>query len=286
MEIQHSFVVLNGQKIGYYHAGQESGAAGKKTVVLLHGGGVDSALLSWRKAIEPLAEEYSVYAPDWPGYGQSEWQHGTYSVQSLVDVLDEFLKALKIENPTLIGLSMGGAAALGFALAFPDRVNRLVLVDSYGLQSKVPFYRLAYWFVQVPALTRWTYAWLRKSKPLTRTSIKSIFGDPARVSPEIVDEVFDVIQNPEMGASFYQFQVDEVQKSRLKTCYMDQLGRVKARTLIIHGEKDYLVPLADARMAAEKIDGAKLEIIPGCGHWPPREQPEIFNRLVMEFLGQ
>jgi pimeloyl-ACP methyl ester carboxylesterase len=92
------------------------------------------------------------------------------------------------------------------------------------------------------------------------------------------------MQSETVGRAFYDFQTQEVTWNGLRTCYMDRLGEIEQQTLLIHGEVDRLVPLSAAKEAAERLPYANLEILPNCGHWPQRDQPAAFNRLVADFL--
>jgi len=96
--------------------------------VLLHGGGIDSASFTYSNIIGPLAEEHRVFAPDWPGYGHSDKPDLDYTMGFYVDFLGRLMDALDLERASLVGLSMGGGAALRFALRSPERVEKLVLV--------------------------------------------------------------------------------------------------------------------------------------------------------------
>ncbi len=113
-----------GQKIHYVEAG--SGP----TVILLHGLG--GSARAWQPNIGPLAEKFHVIALDQIGFGKSDKPFVNYRIRTYVDFLDQFCKQLKIERPTLVGSSMGGWIAAVFTAAFPDRVEKLVLVDAAG----------------------------------------------------------------------------------------------------------------------------------------------------------
>ena len=130
-----------------------SGAAGSP-MVLLHGGAVDGAGFSFGDAIPALAEQHRVYAPEWPGFGESDPLPTTWSIADLVPLVGTILDALELERVTLVGLSLGGGAALGYALQNTERVTRLVLVDSYGLGGDVPGGVAAYLMVHLP-LVNW-----------------------------------------------------------------------------------------------------------------------------------
>src|ERR1051325_7114023 len=113
-----------GQKIHYVEAG--SGP----TVILLHGLGGSSQV--WQFNIGPLAEKFHVFVPDQIGFGKSDKPLVNYRIRTYVDFLDQFCKQLKIERASLVGNSMGGWIAAIYAATFPDRVDKLVLVDAAG----------------------------------------------------------------------------------------------------------------------------------------------------------
>lgn len=253
-------------------------------LLLLHGGGIDSALLSWSEAIPPLAEHFRIYAPDWPGYGASRpFDSREYTIAMLVDVLGKLLDALGLERVQMAGVSMGGAAALGYALDHPQRIEKLVLVDSYGLQRRVPFHRLAYLLVQAPWLRVWSYAAMRRSRRVTRWGLQtSIFA--GKVPEALVEEVYQTLQLPYIEDTFALFQNSEILWSGLHTCYMDRVHELPMPVLLVHGAADRLVPLSAAQEAAQRIPRARLHVFEKTGHWVPRERPEAFNRLVLDFL--
>src|SRR3712207_2289135 len=93
-------------------------------VLLLHGGGYDSAYLSYKPSIGPISQYYRVFAPDWPGYGESDKPKVRYSTGYYVDFLGQLMDALGLEKASLVGISMGGAISLGFGLRWPQRVEK------------------------------------------------------------------------------------------------------------------------------------------------------------------
>jgi pimeloyl-ACP methyl ester carboxylesterase len=252
-------------------------------LLLLHGGGIDSAQLSWAEAIAPFAAHYRVYAPDWPGYGQSDPLPGDgYGIERLVKVLTELVDALALPQVALAGISMGGGAALGYALTHPQRVAKLLLVDSYGLCAYAPFHRLSYWATRLPVISRWGYDLMGRSRSLTRWGVRAIFAGP--VPEAVVDDSFAALQLPNAGEPFIAFQRSELLPDRLNTCYAPRLGELSMPVLLIHGDQDTLVPLSAAQEAARLIPDARLEVMEKTGHWPPRERPEAFNKAVLAFL--
>jgi pimeloyl-ACP methyl ester carboxylesterase len=260
-------------------AGEES-----SPVVLLHGGGIDSARFSYKHAVGPLAHSRRVFAPDWPGYGESESPDVEHTSGFYAGLLGPILDALKLERASLVGISMGGGAALAFSLRSPERVEKLVLVDSYGLGSEIPWGRLGYLLVRAPFVNDLTWALLRRSRRMVRWSLYNAVHDRRVVTDEMVEEARRALARPGAGRAFQSWQKNEVGWKGLRTDFADRLGELRVPTLIVHGEHDRFVPVAWARRAHERIPDSELRVLRDCGHMPPRERPEEFNEVVGRFL--
>lgn len=159
-------------------------------VLLLHGGGIDSSLFSYKHAIGPLADDHRVFAPDWPGYGESDHPNVEHTMEFHAGFLGSLMDSLGLERASLVGISLGGGAALGFALRFPRRVEKLVLVDSYGLGSDVPWGRLGYLLVHTPLINAVTYALLRRSRRMVRWGLYNVVHDRRVVNDALVQEAY------------------------------------------------------------------------------------------------
>jgi pimeloyl-ACP methyl ester carboxylesterase len=203
-----------------------------------------------------------------------------------VDFLERLMDALDLERASLVGLSMGGGAALGFALRSPQRVEKLVLVDSYGLGSNVPWGRLGYLFVRAPLLNELTYALLRRSRTMIRWSLYGLVYDRQRVTEAMVEETGRLLEDPRAGRAWSSFQKQEVGWGGLRTDFSDRLKGLVMPTLVVHGAQDRAVPVAWARRAQERIPDCELRVFCECGHLPPREQPEEFAWVVKRFLAR
>jgi pimeloyl-ACP methyl ester carboxylesterase len=260
-----------------------AGASGPP-VLLLHGGGIDSASFSYKYAIEPLARSHRVFVPDWPGHGESDKPDVEYTIEFFIGFLGSLMDALQLERARLVGISLGGGVALGFALRSPQRVERLLLVDSYGLGDEVPWGRLSYLLVHAPLIGRLTYALLRRSRRMVRWSLYNVVRDRRVITDGMVEEAYRLVNQPGVGSAFSSFQKSEVGWNGLRTRFVDRLHEIKAPVLIVHGADDGLVPVAWARRAHERIASSELRVLPDCGHIPPRERPEEFNRLIGRFV--
>lgn len=280
MEIREQTLSVNGFQAHIFNAG-ETGS----TVLLLHGAGTDSARLSWGDVMGPLAESgHRVVAPDLPGYGDSERPDIAYNTPFFIDFVGQLITTLGLERPSLMGLSMGGAIALGITLRWPERVNRLVLVDSYGLQRKVAMQFISWLSVITPGVMESTWAMVRSSRSMARWSMTNIFHDPKAISDVLLDEILVEAKKPYAGRAFTRHQRDDVFANGLRTVYLDRLGEIKTPVLIVHGRDDKAVPLACAEEAHRLMPGSTLHVIPGAGHWSQREKPQEFIRTVVDFL--
>jgi pimeloyl-ACP methyl ester carboxylesterase len=263
-----------------------AGQKGAPPVLLLHGGGYDCASLSYKQSVGPISQYHRVFAPDWPGYGESDKPKLRYSTEYYVDFLSRLMDALGLEKASLVGISMGGAISLGFALHSPQRVDKLVLVDSHGLGQEVPWRVMSYVMVRLPLLNKLVWAILGRSRTMIGLSLRTVFHDPQAVTSTLVDEVFQEAKKPGVGEAWRSWQRSEIGWSGLHTNFVDELHALAVPTLILHGEQDRYVTVSWAQRAHTLIKDSELCILPLCGHWITREKPTEFNGAVLEFLAR
>ncbi len=278
MNVESKFLDGDGIKTHYYEAG-----VGEKVVILVHGGGLDNAFLSWEFLMGELSGEMRVIAPDMPGYGKSDKPDVVFDMPFYLDFFQRFLDTLNVGKVDLVGISMGGAIVLGTALSTPEKINKLVLVDSYGLQRDVPFNKLGYLFVRIPGMRALTY-WSIKNRFMVKQSLKMILKRPGTITDELVEQVYQQFLIPGVTKAFSDMQNADVGWNGLKTNFLDRIPDLPVKTLIIHGEKDTLVPVKASQEAHNLIQKSEMVILEGCGHWPQRDNPEEFNRVVRQFL--
>ena len=277
--MEHGWSDADGVAMHYLAAGDPS----DPTVVLLHGGVIDCASLSWGGVVDRLAEGRRVIAPDLAGYGESDRPDVDYSTAWHVRVVESFLDDLGLDSPSVVGLSLGGGVALGLALRSPHRVDHLVPVDSYGLGRELPNGRLSWALSRVPQLNR-ASLWLLARSELTRASLGGIVADPGAVPDVVVEELHERVARPMAGEAFRRWRRAEVSSDGYRTDYTDRLGRLDAPTLFVHGEEDGLFPVEWARAAADSVPDARVETFGGVAHWPPREAPDRFVGTLDAFL--
>ena len=254
-----------GQKIRYLEAG--SGP----TVILLHGLGVDSS--TWAPTIPALAQRFHVYAPDQIGFGKSDKPMINYRVATLVDFLNEFCNRLAITKTSLVGNSLGGWTAAAFALAYPDKVDRLVLVDAAGYSPE----RMG-----TPKPSRELMLVLNPSTVAEmKQTLSVVFYNKQLLTDEFVRQAFAGKLARGDGYTINMF-IDSVLRNE---DFLDgKAGAIKAPTLVVWGREDLLTPLAIGKAFAEEIRGSQLFVIDRCGHVPQLEAAPAFNQAVGRFL--
>ncbi|BDY31047.1 alpha/beta fold hydrolase [Mycolicibacterium mageritense] len=261
------------------------------TVVLLHGGGVDSASLSWGEIGPRLAQAgYRVIAPDHPGYGHSAPARLPVTQERLVAYVGELVDALGLGRYTIGGLSLGGGMTIGHVLDRPDRVSGAMLLGSYGVMPRLsdgPFSgvrQLVTWAALRTGLLGATTKWVGGNRRAMARSMHALITDPKQCTDALLDEVMAAAGKPGRFEAFEQWQRDQVKWNRLRTDYTGRLASVACPVLIVHGDRDPGVPVARARAAAALIPDADLKVIAGAGHWVQRDRPGAVLDAMTEFL--
>lgn len=238
-------------------------------VVLLHGLG--SRGEDWALQVPVLVEAgYAVLAPDLRGHGRTDKPPGPYTIRQMADDLDGLMGALGIERSVVVGLSLGGLVAQALAVGHPTRVRALVLVNTSA---------------RLRPQGRWGWA------HLLRRGWLLVAGGMRRQAEAVARELFP---HPEQEAmrrvaaerlaendpAAYQATVWAV----LRFDGRRDLGRIRVPTLVVAGAEDTTVSMEAKRELAVRIPNARLEVVPDSGHATPLDQPEVFNRLLLEFL--
>jgi len=272
---------VNGVGITCYCAGD-----GNDTIVLLHGAGVDSALLSWAEIIPLLSHRYRVIAPDLPGYGTSDRIDGEYTLEFYTNIVKGIIEGFESAPVILSGLSLGGGICLNMALTYPELIKILVPVDAWGLFDRLPWHRLTYWYTR-SKLNDNLYAWTNKYPSVIRRSLTySLFGDKSKVSNALISEIQKAMLEPDAGKPFISFQRSEITPTGFTTDLFGRLEEIKLPTLLIHGSLDRAVPVKGAILASKRIPDCELYLMEGCKHWPQKERPEEFTNAMQSYLNR
>ncbi len=268
------FVAVGGKKVHYVEAGDGP------PVILIHGFLYHTVM--WKKNIDALAEKFKVYAVDLWGWGYSERLKGKkYSFDRYGKQIVGFMDALNIQKATLIGQSMGGGISVYVAAHFPDRVDRLILVDPAVIPYPMTTIGKIY---QLPFVGEFMNA--IPGDALMRNNLKTVwFYDRGKVTDEYCKEVLQplCIKGSYAGIMYILRHV-------LKEPYVEKeanlLANMSIPILIIHGREDKAVPLDRSKRLNDLWKGSKLVIFDKAGHTPHEEHPEKFNKLAIEFLSE
>jgi pimeloyl-ACP methyl ester carboxylesterase len=260
---EHRFLNANGIRTSYLEAG--SGPV----LVLLHGAG--GGATGWYKVIGPLSAHFRVIAFDKPGYGESDKPWASYSKDFYTSWLAAAMDELGIERFHLVGSSQGGAVGVAFALQFPERLHKLVLVSAGGMsddwdQTIIPR-MILYRLFPTPFWGR-----LLGSKVMKDPSVAHLTWH--RYS-------MDVLRKPGGRYPFFLGRGKAVQ-----TFTDEELQAVRTPTLVLWGEEEAFFPVAHGERATRLIPDARLVLLPGAGHLPWMEGPERFVEEVEAFLNK
>ena len=253
---------------------------GEGPPLVLLPGLASSIRASWDKLLPHLTERFRVYAVDLPGQGDSEKPTRRYTFEYGVEAIEGFLDALRLEAAHLAGSSAGGIVALATALRHPERVLRLVLIDSAGFGREVNFGLRLLSLPIIGELVTSPRRWLIK------LSLRQNVSDPSYISDDVLDEFCRVRQQPgakEAVLSVLRHSLT-LRGMRPHLVLKNQLHLLQAPTLIIWGAKDKVIPVAHAHIGHRLIPNAKLHIFKDAGHDPVTERPLEVARLVSEFL--
>jgi len=270
---------VNGQRVHYLTAGD-----GDPTLLLLHGGIIDAAHITWGEHIGPLAEHATVVAPNLPGYGASPVPEGEWSVPHHADTVAAMLEELDVEDAVLAGVSMGGGVAVGTALQAPGRVGRLVIFDPFALGGGLPNGRLTWLLATVQVTNYAAVALMRRSRGFVESSVNGLCAEGNEVSQATVDRVFQEVKRPNAGAAFRKLRDYEVTRDGYRTDYSPRLPDLSVPARFVHGREDDLIPLAVSERAHEQVPDAELFVLEECGHIPPLELPERSRELLVDVL--
>jgi pimeloyl-ACP methyl ester carboxylesterase len=253
----------------------ESGPPDGCPVVLIHGWG--ACVFTFRHTIEALvAANHRVVAFDLRGHGLSEKPAAPddYRTDALLDDLVSVLDECSLDQPDLIGHSLGGGIALHFALRNPQRVRRLVLAAPVGLTS-IPLRRIA--CLLTP---RFTTRFARALTPrfLTSFLIRGAYGDPRQVTDYVIEQYWAPSQFP----NYYRATRGLLHRFDWRVLESAELDRIRASTLVILGGADRLI--RGAERGAREIPGAIIVNLQGAGHLGIEECPDIFKAELLRFL--
>ena len=270
-------ITVDGDRVAYRIAG--------KGPVLLLVHGMAGSSVTWKHIMPALAKRFTVLAPDLLGQGQSDKPRGEYSLGAHANTLRDLMDTLGHKRATVVGQSLGGGVAMQFAYQFPERCERLVLVDSGGLGREVTFYLR---MLTVPGFESvfplFCTPRLRAAGNLVATWLGRAGVRSTPASQEIWRS-YASLAAAENRRAFFRSLRDVIDFSGQAVSALSRLYRAaQLPTLIVWGAQDPFLPVSHAVAAHKAIPGSRLEIFDGVGHYPHCEAPERFVAVLIDFI--
>jgi len=267
-------VQVNGHTIFYTVKGEG------KPLLLIHGYG--AGMWVWEKQIEVLSQLYRVYAVDVIGHGFSDRPKIPYTPEAYIYFLRDFMDGVGIDKATLIGNSMGGGIAWGTAILFPERVDRLILIDCVPpdvlAQVKNKSLRTLIAIRDIPFLPYLVIS--GRSKSSMRWVLKECVSDVKLITPEVVKRQYQLSRIK--GTTWVLYSTLKQAEEALKL--RDQFSLIRQPALFIWGEKDIIFPPDVGETLHRAITGSKFQLIEKSGHIPMWETPDEVNPAILDFL--
>jgi len=277
-DVDSRFIDIGDVTVHYKQYGQ-----GEPVFILLHG--TLATTYTWREVVEPLAQAGTVIAYDRPAFGLSsrpmpgEWSgKSPYGHEAQADMLIALMDALGIEHAILVGNSLGGGIAALAAQRHPERVDGLVLVAP--VQTGHGTSKLLGLLLSTPQMRRVGPLFLREN--VFDFGMK-VYGDswhdPTKIDLGDIDEYGEIFRVEDWDRGLWELIV----AARPFESVL-QYETIAVPTLVITGDDDRVLSTKENTQLADRIPGARLVVIPDCGHVPQEECPEAFVQTVIQFV--
>jgi pimeloyl-ACP methyl ester carboxylesterase len=271
------YLTIHGHRRAFVKAG--SGPV----VLLLHGLGCDHT--TWEPVVDSLSRRYTVIAPDLLGHGLSDKPRADYSVGGYANGMRDLLTCLGIDRATVVGHSFGGGVAMQFAYQFPERTERLVLVASGGLGPEVsPIIRAITTPGFHPVMGLLTLPGVRH---VGKAGLVGLSRLPSRHTRDLdeVAEIYDSFKDPATRHAIRHVVRAVVDWRGQIVTMADRAYLTQVMPMaVIWGEDDQVIPVSHAAHAGDLAPDARVEVIPNAGHFPHKDHPQRFAKVVHEFI--
>ncbi|MBN8843488.1 MAG: alpha/beta hydrolase [Sphingomonadales bacterium] len=265
-----------GQRIHYRDQGRRDGPV----VVLLHGS--NASLQTWEPLVKRLGGTYRIVTLDLPGHGLTgATPDRDYGADGMIDAVDVVAAKLGIDHFTLGGNSMGGWVAWRYALARPEHVDALLLIDASGMPlrkgEKAPPSNVGFRILKYP-FGRWLATQITP-RSLVEESLRGSIEKQGIVDDAMIDRYWELLRFPgNREATVLRAQMDR------EPAMADRVGDIKVPTLILFGKKDLLINPTAAQTFNERIAGSEVVLLDGIGHLPMEEAPDETAAAISDFL--
>jgi pimeloyl-ACP methyl ester carboxylesterase len=263
-----TYANLDGVRMRYVDVGQGP------PVVLLHG--FASSIENWTTVIPRLEAHHRVLAMDLKGFGWTERPEGDYSPEAQARHVAELMDARGIDKAAIVAHSWGSSVALAFALAYPERVDRLVLYSAWVYEAQLPS---TFVWARAGGLGEVLFGLYYKERP--EDKIAMAFYDQSFITQELVDEIEHALNRPGTTAA----ALAAVRGQRYYEVE-HRYRKVDKPTLLLWGREDSVTQLWAGERLSRELPRAELVVYPGCGHFPMIEAFEASTARLLEFLAR
>lgn len=268
VEIPNRMVYVNNYAIRYldYDASDSNKSEENEALLLLHGIGASAE--RWLPVVPFLSQNFRVIIPDIVGFGYSDKPTVEYNVNFFVEFISEFLKCLKIKRTHVVGSSFGGLVAAELAMKFASVVRKMILVSPAGTMKTA-----------TKTLDEYILAALYPTVENARRAFSDMAFDPLIVTDDIIKDFVNRMKLPNAKYAFMSTLLGIRNTNDLE----NRLTEIVSPTLLIWGKEDRTIP---SRYVDEymKIPNSRLTLIPNSGHTPYTETPNLFAKIVLDFL--
>lgn len=268
-----AFIEVQGMHV---HLRDEGPRTDPVPIVLLHG--TSSSLHTWDGWARELQSNRRVIRFDLPGFGLTgPSADGDYRIETYVRFVGAVLDRLGVSRCVIAGNSFGGQVAWETALAYPQRIEKLILVDAAGYPFQSTSIPIGFRIARIPVLNRLMEFTLPRR--LVESSVRNVYGDPGKVTPELVDRYFAItLREGNRRALAQRFEQSPA------GLHADRIAALKLPTLILWGGRDRLIPPADAENFHRDIAGSRVSMFEKLGHVPQEEDPGATVAVARQFL--
>jgi pimeloyl-ACP methyl ester carboxylesterase len=265
--------IFNGKAYVYI-----SGNKFKTTIILVHGVGNDASDI-WKELVPVLEKQFRVIYFDLPGFGRSDKKDSLYSPQNYAALI-QWIYDTYVKGPMyLVGHSLGGAISLCYAGTYPDKIQRLILVDAAGILHRTAFTKS---FSSTGIEQAGKFDILQDQVELLGKSVENkLLSETQQLLPKDFSVIYNnpflrkrIINSPQKVAALSLMYAD----------FSELISNIKVPVFIIWGEKDPIAPLRTCKMLTWKIPSSNQNIMPGLGHSPMTDSPTEFNNSIIKCL--
>lgn len=268
-----TFISVQGMQV---HLRDEGPRDDPTPLVLIHG--TSASLHTWDGWATALTQQHRVIRFDLPGFGLTgPAPDGDYSLERYTRFVAATLDALALKRVVLGGNSLGGQVAWASALAFPERIERLILVDAAGYAFRSESVPIGFRIARLPGISRLMENVLPRA--MVESSVKNVFGNPGAVTPELIDRYYDLARRAGNRHALVQ-RFAQNKPGQLA----ERIPALRLPVLILWGGRDHLIPVENGKRFKQDIPGSQLQIFDDLGHVPQEEDPQRTVQAVADFI--